>query len=181
MFYGESYMKERAEVRVKTTVISVDSQKEISIGLGRSLRIHSLKSGECYITKSTSEILRKENKRDVKTINVIVDILGSLSKQESIPDMYKNISLIKSSITSLLPDVGQNEFSDKIVDSLIESLNITTEFKVKEEIDEPKGKFSSVMGNVVMFDMKDLPRILLENVAENLSKKQLTFGKPIFL
>ena len=177
MFYGESYVKERAGMKVKSTIMSIDSQKEISIGLGRSLKIHSLKSGECYLTKSTIETLRKDNKEEMKTISIRVDILGSLSKQESIPDMYKNISWIKGSVTSILPNLTQNEFSDKIVDSLIESLNITTEFRVKEEIEEPKGKFSSMMGNVVMFDMKDLPRIFLENLSENLSKKQLTFGK----
>lgn len=176
IFYGESYRKESAGEKVKSTIMGVDSQKEISIGLGRNLRLHSLKSGECYLTKSTSETLRNHNKEEMKMVSVKVDILGSLSKQDNIPEMYKNISWIKENITSLLPNLPPNDFSEKIVDSLIESLNLTAEFRVRQEIDEPKGKFSSVLGNVVIFDMKDMPRIFLENFSENLSRKQLTFG-----
>ena len=68
MFFGET-INNKTGIGLKSIIFMVDSQKEISIGLGRNLKVEGLNKGQCYLTESTRKYLKVENESKINYYN----------------------------------------------------------------------------------------------------------------
>lgn len=73
-----------------------------------------------------------------------------------------------------LPDnqtFNPNATIEILINSIINTLNISTTMKIKQDIMNPKGKWSESLGNMIVFEYSNLNRILYENLMQSLDQE----------
>lgn len=58
-----------------------------------------------------------------------------------------------------------------LINSIVNTLNLSTTMKIKQDIRNPKGKWSESLGNMVVFEYSNMNRILYENLMQSLDQE----------
>jgi hypothetical protein len=81
----------------------------------------------------------------------------------------RNVTLVGSTLPDAAIDRLVDQYFDAVYPSLVESLRsgLSAEFTVVDGVDEPRGKWPSALGNVVVIESKFVPRLVRTLLPEN--------------
>lgn len=155
------------------------------IAESRNSKAGNLKSNEEKVLnlKKQFKIILNESLQNIfenlnnSTSNL--SILDDILKETNL-ELYSNLfsglgfgEINKNNISSFInSNKGKVlEILDISFDSIIDTLNLTMKLKVKDSIKSPKGKWPSVMGNVIVLDYHYISQILIKKFVSNFKKR----------
>jgi len=83
-----------------------------------------------------------------------------------------NLTTLLDSVNSL-PDnttFSSNSTFEALLDAIIAALNLTATFEIKANISDSQGKWTEVLGNVLAFDYRYIPNIIVNSIIEALKE-----------
>lgn len=93
-----------------------------------------------------------------------------VSSLENFEFSLRNLTEVLDSADSLPENTSfsANETVEAALDAVIEALNLSASFEIKENITSPNGKWPESLGNVLVFDYRYIPSIIADSIAEAL-------------
>ena len=92
-------------------------------------------------------------------------------------NFFDNFDYNLNNITSLLDSANNlpdnttfesNSTVEALINAVIASLNLTSDFQIKANITSPNGKWTEALGNVLAFDYRFIPQIIVNSISEGL-------------
>ncbi len=145
---------------VNTMLLIGDSQRELDLGVGDLRGLQPLRDNEAYLTR---DILTDLDLREGQTVTVTIPWLETIKEKMGFTSLSDEDFGHK-----LLEDVAASKDGDYSIplDHMMQHLlaygEVGLEVKIKTAIDDARGKWPSVLGNVAFVDQQHFTQLMLE-------------------
>ena len=150
-----------------------NSSREIDINLGRGLNLKPLNKNAVYVSKDISDQLNLKEGSKFEVNIPWVKIAKEHFGLETIPDI-DILFLLRDLLKEAFPSFS---IPDKLLHEIDKSIKtVVMEAECAEIIDEPRGKWPSIMANVVYGEANHFLRLAYGRVIVNVAEAAISLG-----